>query len=163
TPVRAAGWKEQLKHQWGEQAYLRARANEPERAGLAVALPLRRATAVIESIAAHGGYVSIQLYGHPSVAGEDSPMITPWFQVRAVARQESLASRTPRLTRAPSPANGRTAMPASKQAAAKSMVCSPSRTQTKLASVRGTVQPSAIRASRTLVRSSTVSSTRSNS
>ncbi len=54
-------------------------------------------------------------------------------------------------------------MPSSKQAAAKSAVCSPSRTQTKLASVRGTAQPSASRASRTLVRSFTVSSTRSNS
>ncbi len=39
---------------WARQAHLRARDNEPERAGLAVALPLRRATAVIESIAAHG-------------------------------------------------------------------------------------------------------------
>jgi len=84
TPVPAASWQEQLKHQWGRQAYQRARANEPERIGLAVALPLRRATVVIESIAAQGGYVSVQLYGHPWVSGEYWPMITPCFQVRAV-------------------------------------------------------------------------------
>src|SRR5262249_38690649 len=84
TPAPAAGWQEQLKHQWGRHAYLRARAHEPERAGLAVALPLRRATAVIESIAALGDYVSIQLYGHPWVSGEYWPMIAPCFQVRAV-------------------------------------------------------------------------------
>jgi hypothetical protein len=50
---------------------------------LAVALPLRRATAVIESIAAQGELVSIQLYGHPWVSGEYWPMIVPSFQVRA--------------------------------------------------------------------------------
>lgn len=58
-------------------------AAEPDRAGLAVALPLQRATAVIENIAAHEDYVSIQLYGHPWVSGEYWPMITPCFQVRA--------------------------------------------------------------------------------
>ncbi len=67
------------------------------------------------------------------------------------------------LTRAPSPANGRMATPSSKQAAAKSRVCSPRFSQTKLASVGGTAQPSATSASRTRVRSLTVSSTRSNS
>jgi hypothetical protein len=51
---------------------------------LAVALPLRRATAVIEGVAALDDYVSIQLYGHPWVSGEYWPMITPCFQVRAV-------------------------------------------------------------------------------
>ncbi len=40
-------------------------------------LPLRRATAVIETIAAQEDYVCIQLYGHPWVAGEYWPMITP--------------------------------------------------------------------------------------
>jgi len=80
----AAGWRQELKYQWGGQAYQRARVSEPERVGLAVALPLRRATAVIESIAAQDGYVSIQLYGHPWVSGEYWPMITPCFQVRAV-------------------------------------------------------------------------------
>jgi hypothetical protein len=80
----AAGWQAQLRRQWAGQACLRARAHEPERAGLAVELPLRRATAVIESIAAQGGHVSIQLYGHPWVSGEYWPMIAPCFQVRAV-------------------------------------------------------------------------------
>ena len=47
------GWQEELAHLWARRAHRRARDNEPERAGLAVALPLRRATAVIESIAAH--------------------------------------------------------------------------------------------------------------
>ncbi|MGH3177721.1 MAG: hypothetical protein ACRDPF_28075, partial [Streptosporangiaceae bacterium] len=62
-------WQEELAELWGRQAHLRARDNEPERAGLAVALPLRRATAVIESIAAHGDLVSIELYGHPWLSG----------------------------------------------------------------------------------------------
>jgi len=85
TPARpSAGWRQELTYQWGMQAYQRARASEPERAGLAVALPLRRATAVIESIAAQGGYVSVQVYGHPWVSGEYWPMIAPCFQVRAV-------------------------------------------------------------------------------
>jgi hypothetical protein len=76
-------WQEELAELWGRQAHLRARDGEPERAGLAVALPLRRATAVIESIAAHGDLVSIELYGHPWVSGEYWPMIVPSFQVRA--------------------------------------------------------------------------------
>jgi hypothetical protein len=78
------GWRERLTHLWGSQAWQRARAAEPDQTGLAVALPLRRATAVIESIAAHDDYVSIQLYGHPWVSGEYWPMIAPCFQVRAV-------------------------------------------------------------------------------
>jgi hypothetical protein len=49
------------------------------------ALPLRRATAVIESIAAHGVLVSIELYGHPWLSGEYWPMIVPGFQVRVTA------------------------------------------------------------------------------
>jgi len=48
-----------------------------------VRLPLEHATAVIESVSAEGELVSIQLYGHPWVAGEYWPMITPCFQVRA--------------------------------------------------------------------------------
>src|ERR1700685_3831786 len=67
------------------------------------------------------------------------------------------------LTLAPSVPNGRTAIPAAAQAAAKPGVYSPSRSQTKLASVGGTVQPSAISASRTRVRSLTVNSTRASS
>ena len=77
------GWQEELAGLWGRQAPLRARENEPERAGLAVSLPLRRATAVIESIAAHDDLVTIQLYGHPWVGGEYWPMIVPSFRVGA--------------------------------------------------------------------------------
>jgi hypothetical protein len=80
----ADGWRKELKHHWGGQAWQRAHAAEPDRAGLAVALPLRQATAVIEGIAAYDDYVSIQLYGHPWVSGEYWPMIAPCFQVRAV-------------------------------------------------------------------------------
>jgi hypothetical protein len=78
------GWREELKYLWGRQARQRARDVEPERAGLAVRLPVRRATAVLESIAAHGDLVSVELYGHPWVTGEYWPMIAPCFQVRAV-------------------------------------------------------------------------------
>ena len=79
----APDWQEELAELWGRQAHLRARDHEPERAGLAVALPLRRATAVIENIAAHDDLVTIRLYGHPWVSGEYWPMIAPSFQVRA--------------------------------------------------------------------------------
>jgi hypothetical protein len=79
-----AGWREQLKQLWGRQARQRQRDSEPDRSGLAVRLPLRRAAAVIESIAARGDLVSVELYGHPWVTGEYWPMITPCFQVRAV-------------------------------------------------------------------------------
>jgi hypothetical protein len=78
------GWREPLVHLWGRHARQRARAAEPDRAGLAVRLPLRQATAVIESITAHEDLVSVQLYGHPWVTGEYWPMIAPCFQVRAV-------------------------------------------------------------------------------
>jgi hypothetical protein len=78
------GWQEELAHRWGRQAWQRERDREPARAGLAVRLPLRRATAVIESITADDDLVSIQLYGHPWVSGEYWPMITPCFAVRAV-------------------------------------------------------------------------------
>jgi hypothetical protein len=77
------GWQEELAHLWARHAYRRARDNEPERAGLAVTLPLRRATAVIESIAAQDELVTIQLYGHPWIIGEYWPMIAPSFGVRA--------------------------------------------------------------------------------
>jgi hypothetical protein len=53
-------------------------------AGLAVRLPLEDATAVIENITAREDMVAIQLYGHPWVNGH-WPMITPCFQVTAVA------------------------------------------------------------------------------
>jgi hypothetical protein len=82
--TRALGWQQELAHRWGRQAWQRERDGEPTRAGLAVRLPLRRATAVIESITAHDELVSIQLYGHPWVSGEYWPMIAPCFEVRAV-------------------------------------------------------------------------------
>jgi uncharacterized membrane protein len=77
------GWQEELAELWGRQAWRRASDGKPAWAGLAVGLPLRRATAVIESIAAHDDLVSIELYGHPWVTGEYWPMIAPSFQVRA--------------------------------------------------------------------------------
>jgi hypothetical protein len=77
-----AGWQRELMHLWGRRA--RQRAGDGARAGLAAGLPLRQATAVIESIGAHEGLVWITLYGHPWVTGEYWPMITPCFQVRAV-------------------------------------------------------------------------------
>ena len=77
-----AGWRQELMHQWGRRARQRARTGAT--AGLAARLPLREATAVIETISAHEGLVWITLYGHPWVTGEYWPMITPCFQVRAV-------------------------------------------------------------------------------
>jgi hypothetical protein len=59
------GWREPLVQLWVNHAHRRARAAEPARAGLAVRLPLRQATAVIESITAHEDLVRVQLYGHP--------------------------------------------------------------------------------------------------
>jgi len=80
----SGGWQEELAYRWGRQAWQRECDGEPARAGLAVGLPLRRATAVIESITAHDELVSVQLYGHPWVSGEYWPMIAPCFEVRAV-------------------------------------------------------------------------------
>jgi len=84
TAAGPEGWREELKYLWGRQARQRTREAEAEREGLAVRLPLRRATAVLESIAARDGLVSVELYGHPWVTGEYWPMITPCFQVRAI-------------------------------------------------------------------------------
>jgi hypothetical protein len=81
---RQHGWREPLMHLWGRHAYERAHAGEPDRAGLAVRMPLRQATAVIEHITAHDDLVSLQLYGTPWVDSEYWPMIAPCFQVRAV-------------------------------------------------------------------------------
>ena len=78
------GWRESLKYLWIGHARQRVRAAQPARAGLAVSLPLRQATAVIESITAHEDLISVQLRGYPWVTGEYWPMITPCFQVRAV-------------------------------------------------------------------------------
>jgi hypothetical protein len=84
TAAGGGGWQGPLVHLWGRRAWQRAHDGEPARAGLAVAPPLRQATAVIETITAHQDLVSVQLYGHPWVSGEYWPMITPCFQVRAV-------------------------------------------------------------------------------
>jgi len=51
---------------------------------LAVRLPLKRATAVIENITAREDMVSVQLYGHPWIFEEYWPMIAPCFRVTAV-------------------------------------------------------------------------------
>src|ERR1700685_2363178 len=51
----------------------------PASAALAVRLPLRGATAVIENITARQDMVSGQLYGHPWVIGGSWPTITPCF------------------------------------------------------------------------------------
>ena len=83
-PASGPGWHAPLAHRWGRRAQQRAAGFRPaEHRGLAVRLPLQHATAVIESVSAHGELVSIQLYGHPWVMGEYWPMITPCFQVRA--------------------------------------------------------------------------------
>ena len=83
-PASGPGWHTPLAHRWGRRAHQRAAGFRPaEHRGLAVRLPLQHATAVIESVSAHGELVSIQLYGHPWVRGEYWPMITPCFQVRA--------------------------------------------------------------------------------
>jgi hypothetical protein len=82
-PSADPGWQAPLKHLWGRRAHQRARDGEPDRAGLAVRLPLGQATAVIESIAAHEDLISLELYGHPWVTGEYWPMIAPCFAVRA--------------------------------------------------------------------------------
>jgi hypothetical protein len=77
-------WRQPLNYLWTDQARQRARAAQPDRAVLAVSLPLRQATAVIETITAHEDLVSVHLRGYPWVYGEYWPMITPCFQVRAV-------------------------------------------------------------------------------
>jgi hypothetical protein len=84
-PGSGPAWHAQLAYRWGRRARQQAarfRAGQHRR--LVVRLPLEHATAVIESVSAHDGLVSIQLYGHPWVMGEYVPMITPCFQVRAV-------------------------------------------------------------------------------
>jgi len=89
SPERGPGWHTELAQRWGRRAHQRAAGFLPgafragEHRGLTVRLPLEHATAVIESVSAEGELVSIQLYGHPWVAGEYWPMITPCFQVRA--------------------------------------------------------------------------------
>jgi hypothetical protein len=79
-----SGWRGSLAHVWVGHAGQRAGSAPLDRADLAVRLPLRRATAVIENITARDDKVSIRLFGHPWVSGEYWPMITPCFQIRAV-------------------------------------------------------------------------------
>jgi hypothetical protein len=52
------GWQNQLTYLWGRRAHQRARDGELDRSGLAVRLPLRQATAVLESISGHEDLVS---------------------------------------------------------------------------------------------------------
>jgi hypothetical protein len=86
-------WLRELAQLWVSRARQRSRSaaadrtdrtNRTDWTGLAVTLPLRQATAVIESVTAHDDLVQIKLYGHPWVTGEYWPMIAPCFQVRAV-------------------------------------------------------------------------------
>jgi hypothetical protein len=83
-PTGGPGWRTPLADRWARRAHQRAMGfRSAEHRGLVARLPLEHATAVIESVSAHGELVSIQLYGHPWVMGEYWPMITPCFQVRA--------------------------------------------------------------------------------
>jgi hypothetical protein len=86
--ARERDWQAQLAFRWLRRASQRAAGPSAafrlaEHRGLAAGLPLEHATAVIESVSAHGGLVIIRLYGHPWVTGEYWPMITPCFAVRA--------------------------------------------------------------------------------
>ena len=80
-------WQAQLAFRWSRRAWAQAAGaagfRPADHQGLAAELPLKHATAVIESVSAHGGLVIIRLYGHPWVMGEYWPMITPCFTVRA--------------------------------------------------------------------------------
>jgi len=79
-------WQAQLASRWSRRAWQQAAGTTfrvADHRGLAAELPLKHATAIIESVSAHGGLVIIRLYGHPWVMGEYWPMITPCFTVRA--------------------------------------------------------------------------------
>jgi hypothetical protein len=83
-PARA-DWQAGVTHLWASHARERAmRAGRADGAGLAVVLPLQRATAVIENITAQEDLVSVRLYGYPWVLGEAFPMIAPCFRITAV-------------------------------------------------------------------------------
>ena len=60
------GWQEELAELWGRQAWRRARDGEPAWVGLAVGLPLRRATAVTP--ARSTGACPAAAAGHPRAA-----------------------------------------------------------------------------------------------
>jgi hypothetical protein len=77
-------WRVALARRWGRRAFREAAELRPsERRGLVAELPLKHATAVIESVSVRGELVVIRLYGHPWVMGEYWPMITPCFAVHA--------------------------------------------------------------------------------
>jgi hypothetical protein len=85
-------WQAQLASRWSRRAWQQAAGPAgaagtgfrlADHRGLTAELPLKHATAIIESVSAHGGLVIIRLYGHPWVMGEYWPMITPCFTVRA--------------------------------------------------------------------------------
>ena len=84
-------------------------------------------------------------------------------KVRASSSTRSLASVSPIVTRAPSPAKGRTTMPSSSAAAANSPVRSPSPNHTKLPCASGTSHPASRIPATTRARSATSASTRSSS
>lgn len=78
-------WHDALAHPWSRRVNRRGDGLLPgEQLGLAVRLPLKHATAVIEGISVLEDQVSIQMYGHPWVMGEYWPMDMPCFDVRAV-------------------------------------------------------------------------------
>jgi hypothetical protein len=78
-------WHEELIQRWDLRVRDRAVSPGQEaKAGLAVRLPLERASAVIEGITASGDLMNIWLYGHPWPSGKYWPMITPCFEVRAI-------------------------------------------------------------------------------
>ena len=83
-PARS-DWQTSVQYSWVAGARERMRrAGHANGAGLAVPLPLQQAIAVVENISAYEDLVSVQLYGHPWVAGGSFPMITPNFRVTAV-------------------------------------------------------------------------------
>jgi UDP-N-acetylglucosamine 1-carboxyvinyltransferase len=86
-----------------------------------------------------------------------------WGKACATASNASFAAGVPIEILAPSPGYARTAMPTASHACAKAVVWSPRGSQTKFASVTGTVQPSAMSVWRTRSRSFTTVSTRSRS
>jgi hypothetical protein len=59
-------------------------ADQENSVGLAVRLPFRQATVVIENVTGHDDLVFVQLYGHPWLTGDHFPMITPCFRVTAI-------------------------------------------------------------------------------
>lgn len=85
-PPRATSqeWHDRLAARWSRRAFRQAAEFRPsEHRGLVAELPFKHATAVIESVSAHGDLVVIRMYGHPWVMGEYWPMITPCFAVHA--------------------------------------------------------------------------------